>query len=259
MPTRPSLQSRLLKRVVPSTVVEGSLPPQELCPGIWTVDRHLRHFGFALLPSRTTIIRLAGGGLVVISPPPRPDSELVSALAALGAVELVIVPNSFHYLFVSEFCDLYPEAEILVAPGLAERVPELRSGTEIGVPAPDTWPSELDYVALGPVEGVSEVLLFHAASGTLILTDLAFNMTSYPRAIDRLIWRLSGVPGHFGPGRTSRTLLLSDRAEATRSLTKAARWPIARIVVAHGDAVERNAASEFRRAFASYLQDPSSA
>ena len=39
----------------------------------------------------------------------------------------------------------------------------------------------LEYLVLGPVRGLSEVLFFHISSATLILTDLAFNLVRYPR------------------------------------------------------------------------------
>ena len=256
MSTRPSLQSRLLKRAVPRPTAENSSRLEEVCPGIWGFDSHLRHFGLGILPSRTTIIRLGGGGLVVIAPPPRPDSRLAAEIDVLGPVEYVVVPNSFHYLFALEFLDLYPEASLFVAPLLGERVPELRFATELATRRPETWPDELDYVVLGPVRGVSEVLFFHERSGTLILTDLAFNMTRYPRPLDRLFWRLSGLPGRFGPGRTSRTLLLSDRGVAAKCLSQVSKWPITRIVMAHGDAIEQDAAGHFRQAFSRYLQSP---
>lgn len=259
MSTRPSLQNRLLKRAIPSPIVGNSRRLEEVCPGIWAFDSHLRHFGAGILPSRTTIIRVSGGSLVVIAPPPRPDSRLATEIDALGPVEYVVVPNSFHYLFALEFLGLYPQASLFVAPLLGERVPELRFATELATRRPETWPEELDYVVLGPVRGVSEVLFFHELSGTLILTDLAFNMTRYPRPIDRLIWRLSGLPGRFGPGRTSRTLLLTDRDVAARTLTQVSEWPITRIVMAHGDAIEQDAASHFQRAFSEYLQTPSAA
>ena len=102
---------------------------------------------------------------------------------------------------------------------------------------------------LGPVRGLSEVLLFHRSSRTLILTDLAFNVTRYPRTLDRLFWRLSGIPARFGPGRTARSLFLTDRDVASRCLSRAAEWPFRRIVVAHGDAIEHDAMKEFQRAF----------
>jgi hypothetical protein len=98
------------------------------------------------------------------------------------------------------------------------------------------------------------VLFFHVPSATLILTDLAFNMVRYPRALDRIIWRMAGIPRGFGPGRTSRTLLLNDRAITARALECALEWPMRQIVVAHGDVVMDDAAAQFRSAFKDYVR-----
>ena len=253
MSSGPTLLDRALKRSVPRPVAEYSPPPQELCTGLWVLDRQLLHFGSAILPSRTTIIRLGDGRLVVISPPPLGDPSAAAAIDSIGTVEYVVVPNPFHYLFASEFLRHYSGARLLTAPGLIDRVPELNFATELGPQPPEAWSGELEYVAIGPMRGLSEVILFHVSTGSLVLTDLAFNMTRYPRALDRFIWRLSGIPARFGPGRTSRFLLLRDRAAASRGLSRAMQWPINRIVVAHGDVVDDDPVSQLRRAFSGYL------
>ena len=139
----------------------------------------------------------------------------------------------------------YPNAQLLAAPGLIGRVADLPPAAEFDERPPQGWPGELEYAVLGPVRGISEVLLFHVPTSTLILTDLAFNMLRYPRALDRLIWRSSGIPSGFGPGRTSRTLLLSDRAVASRCLERALAWPFRQILVAHGEVVTDDARSRF--------------
>lgn len=250
-----SLQDRLMKRAVPRPVAGYAPAPQEVASGLWVLDRQLRHFGFARLPSRTTLIRLEEGSLVVVSPPPPVDAESAAAIAAIAPIRYVVAPSSFHYLFASAFAAQSPGASLLVAPLLKERVQSLASATELGPEPPSAWSGELAYSVLETVNGVSEVVLFHTRSKTLILTDLAFNMKRYPRRIDRLFWRSSGIPAQFGPGRTSRSLLLHDREAAARCLSRAAQWPITRIVVAHGDMVERDAAEQFRRAFADYLPE----
>lgn len=199
-------------------------------------------------------MRLANGSLVVISPPALLDADLGAEIDALGSVAYGVVPNSFHYLFAAGFERHYPAARLLVAPSLPERVPELDSGGELGPRPPADWVGELEHAILGPVRGLSEVLFFHRSSRTLILTDLAFNMTRYPRALDRLFWRVSGIPGRFGPGRIARSLLLGDREAARRCIVRAAEWPFRRIVVAHGEAIEQDALQEFRRAFPEFLE-----
>ena len=249
MSSERSLLDRALKRAVPRPVATYTPPPQELAAGLWILERRLRHFRIAFLPSRTTIVRLLDGSLVVISPPALVDSSTLAAINLIGPVKYVVIPNSFHYLYASEFMRHYPAAALLAAPGLLQRVPGLAVKAELAHRPPETWSGVLDYLVLGPVRGVSEVLFFHIATATLILTDLAFNMTRYPRTVDRLFWRLSGIPRGFGPGRTSRTLFLSDRAAASRTLARAMDWPISRIIVAHGDVVDHDALSRFQRAF----------
>jgi hypothetical protein len=221
---------------------------------LWVLDRQLLHFGSARLPSRTTIIRFDDGSLTVVSPPPLVDPSTVDAIESIGSVEYVVVPNSFHYLYASEFMNLYPGARLLAAPGLAQRAPELEFAVELGPQPPEAWTGALEYVVIGPVRGLSEALMFHVPTGTLIVTDIAFNMLRYPRTLDRIVWRLSGIPAEFGPGRTSRSLLLRDRAAASRSLAQVLEWPIDRIVVAHGEVVEHDAKTRFRSAFSRYLQ-----
>ncbi len=251
----PSWQDRILKRAVPRPITEEAPPPRELCTDLWALDRQLLHFGLARLPSRTSIVRLEDGSLVVVSPPPQVDAS-DAAIDSLGPVRHVVVPNSFHYLFAQPFMRRYPDACLLTAPGLARRVPELGFATELRAHPPAAWAGQLEYRILGPAHGPSELLLFHSTSGTLILTDLAFNMVRYPRAVDRLFWRASGIPAGFGPGRTTRSLLLRDREPASRCLSQALEWPIRRIVVAHGEAIESAAISSLRTAFADYLPEP---
>lgn len=248
-----SFQDHALKHAVPRPVSTFLPPLQELGSGLWTLERQFRHFGVALLPSRTTLIRLRDGSLVVISPPPLVDPSTVTAIELIGPVQYVVVPNSFHYLCASEFMKHFPAASLLAAPGLPQRVPDLDVGAELEPRPPEAWSGVLEYVVLGPVRGVSEVLFFHVATATLILTDLAFNMTRYPRSVDRLLWRLFGIPRGFGPGRTSRSLLLRDRDVASRTLARVTDWPITQIVVAHGDVVSHDARARFRTAFARFL------
>ena len=111
--------------------------------------------------------------------------------------------------------------------------PELPPAEELSTSAPEAWSDDLDISVLGPVRGISEVVFFHIPTGSLVLTDLAFNMTRSARSLDRIVWRSSGISYGFGPGRTSRRLLLRDHAQASRCLSRVSEWPIRRIVVAH--------------------------
>jgi Domain of unknown function (DUF4336) len=250
-----SFVDRLIQLGRPTWVAGFAPPPAPIDAGLWGLDRRLRMPGGALLPCRTSLARLRSGGLLVISPPPVELGGL-DGLAALGAVEHVLAPNPFHYLNVAAFLARHPAARFWAAPGLFDRVPGLPAGRELGAEAPSEWRESVDHALLGPTRGVSEVALFHRESASLILTDLAFNLVAMTRRFDRVAWRLAGMPAGFGPSRTSRTFLLRDRVAAAAFLERLLAWPFRRVVVAHGQALETDAASEFRRAFAAYLAPP---
>jgi hypothetical protein len=243
---------RFMKNVLPRPVAGFAPPPREIARDVWTLDRQLRMPGGMILPNRTTVLRLDGGSAVVVSPPPA-DAEAFRAVDSIGTTKWIVAPNSFHYLYAPPFAAHYPGARLLTSPGLRERVPEFPAADELGAMVPQGWDGSIDVAVLGPVRGLSESAIFHVPSKTLVVTDLAFHVTHFARGIDRIIWRLSGVPAAFGPSRTARMLLLRDRSEASRFLRQVDAWPFERIVMAHGDVVERNAKVEFAKGFAAYL------
>ncbi|HEY2773902.1 MAG TPA: DUF4336 domain-containing protein [Candidatus Binatia bacterium] len=248
-----SLADRLMQHLRPRPVPGFAPPACELDRGIWTLERQLRMPGGPVLPSRTTILRLASGGLVVISPPARIAEDGADDLDAIGEVRYVVAPNSFHYVYCAEFLRRYPRASLLVTPGLSQRVPSLPEAIELGPRAPEEWNGQIEVAVLGPLRGLSETAFFHCESGSLILTDVAFHMTRFARGFDRVAWRLSGVPAGFGPSRTARTLLLTDRTQVAAFLERLLAWPLRRIVVAHGEVIAEDAGARLRDAFHTYL------
>ncbi len=84
-----------------------------------------------------------------------------------------------------------------------------------------------------------------------MLTDLAFRLGE--RGVQRVLWRLSGMPSRFGPSRTTRKLLLCDPDAARPALRVVADWPFEQIAMTHGEPVVRNAQGSFARGFAAYL------
>lgn len=248
-----ALLDRLLQLGTPTVVRDFAPPPVAIAPGIWSIERRLRMPGGPRLPNRSTVVRLASGGLLVVSPPPVEPGGL-DALDALGAVEEVLVPNSFHHLYTRGFLERHPGATLRTAPGVHARVADLPRGEELSPgAAPASWNGCVEHAVLGPVRGMAEVGLFHRPSATLILTDAAFHMVRYDSRFERAAWRFAGVPAGFGPSRSARMTLLRDRAIAAAFLTNVLTWPFARILVAHGDPLERDAHAAFRRAFAPHL------
>lgn len=240
---------RLFQLGTPAVVEDFRPSPSRLAEGVWSLERRLRMPGAPVLPARTTIVRVASGALALISPPP-PHPDTFAAIDALGPVEMLLAPNSFHYLYVGDAMRQYSGAKLYLAPGLQARVPSLPPGIEVG---PDVALPGFEHVVLSPGRGISEVILFHQPSRILLLTDCAFNMTHIERPFDRLFWRVFGVPAGLGPSRTARLMLLSSRQRAAQALRQVLAWPFERILVAHGEVVQTDARARFERAFTRYL------
>jgi hypothetical protein len=250
---RRSRLDRLIQFVRPRLIRDFAPPPTQVAPDLWTIERRLRMPGGPTLPTRSTVVRLPAGGLLVVSPPPVEAGGL-AALDALGAVQDVLVPNSFHYLNAADFVARYPGATLRLAPGLHDRIAGL-PGEELTASTPAAWGGAVEHQILGPVRGIAEVAVFHRPSATLMLMDLAFNMVRFESAFERVAWRLSGVPASFGPSRTARTFLLNDRRMAADFLERVLAWPFQRVLVAHGEPLEDLAADVFQHAFAGFLAD----
>jgi hypothetical protein len=228
-------------------------PPRALGEGLFVLERRLVMPPSLALPANSAIARLAGGGLVVISPP-LPDPETCRQLEALGRVEALVAPNPFHYLFAAQALAAFPAARLFLAPGLRERVPELPPGETLAETAPALWAGVLDQIVYGPVRRVCEVAFHHRPTRTLLLTDLAFHLRRIESAWQRRLWRLMGVPGRFGPSRTGRIFLLRDRVAARGPLARVRAWPFERILVAHGEPVLEGAREAFESAFREWLE-----
>jgi hypothetical protein len=116
---------------------------------------------------------------------------------------------------------------------------------------PPAWSGAIDQVVV-PGDLLTEVVFFHRASRTLVLTDLIENFE--PERIRhwflRHISRLGGVTDP--DGRAPIDMRLSfwrHRALVRRAVETMLAWNPERIVLAHGRWYERNGAAELRRAF----------
>ncbi|MDP3938080.1 MAG: DUF4336 domain-containing protein, partial [Deltaproteobacteria bacterium] len=144
-----------------------------LTDGLWVADRTLKILG-THLPIRMTVIRLSDGGLWLHSPV-RLDAQTRKSLDALGPVRHVVAPNKVHHLFARAYFEAYPDARVFACPGLAEKRKDLPFHGTLSDEAPKAWAGEIDQHLLGGIPYLQEVDFFHAASRTLLLTDLVFH------------------------------------------------------------------------------------
>jgi hypothetical protein len=224
---------------------------RELATDLWVADGSLRFVGIEV-GRRMTVVRLPGRRLVVHSPVP-PEPALVAEVVGLGSVDWLVAPNRFHHLSIEPWAREFPESAVLLAPGLKEKRPELRVTAALSDGAPAEWAGEIELLRIDGAPRVNEVVLFHRSTGTLIAADLAFNIGPSSPFVTRLLFRLAGRPGELAPTAAEK-LLIRDRPAFRLSLERVLAWPIERVIVSHGDVVEKGGRQALARGYDWLLQ-----
>ena len=215
---------------------------------LWSTEYELGwQAGLIPIPVRMTVIRLGDRRLVLHSPGPILP-ELRDELDALGQVAFIVVPEA-HGRFAAEAAQSYPAARLLAAPRAPWRRKSLSFHASLADQPPAEWAGQVEsHLVLG--FRLHEVVLFHSASRTLVLTDLCFNIHRSSSRVARLFFRANGMWQRFGPSRLIR-LAVSDRSALRSSLDRVLRWDFERIVPGHGDVIERGGPAALRAAWLS--------
>lgn len=218
-----------------------------LTDGLWVADRTLKLLG-THLPIRMTVIRLSDGGLWLHSPV-KLDAPTRKSLDALGPVRHVVAPNLVHHLFARAYFEAYPDARILACPGLAGKRKDLSFHGVLSDQPPGAWAGEIDQHLLQGIPYLQEVDFFHAASRTLVLTDLVFHAEPTTHLPTRIFYHMTGTYLRFGPSRLVK-LLMRDKAAVRKSIDRILEWDFDRVVMNHGAVVEKDGRARLRDAFA---------
>jgi len=169
---------------------------REIDKNIWVAEQPLKYFGLSV-GTRMTVIRLANSELVVISPI-QVDSETIHQLNDIGDVSHIIAPNLYHYLFASNFKNIYPKAIFWAAPGLESKRPKLNIARIIQ--DKNSFLDEVEYLlfdgfrtfTLSGFSLLNECVFFHLESHTLVLTDTSVNFDESFPPLTQLAARVIG-------------------------------------------------------------------
>jgi len=207
---------------------------RSLAPDVWVATHKLRFYGTPVV-TRMTLLRLADGSLFVIGPVAR-SPELDREVAPLGPVRFVIAPNRYHHLYAGAWAR-HPDARLYGAPGLAKKRRDLHLHGTLGSIAPPEWAEQIDQELVGGLPILNEVVFFHRASRTLVVTDLFFNYPPAKSLFVRLVRMLEDCDGKFTVPRLVR-LMIRDRRAFARSVERILSWDFDRLVMAHGTVLE---------------------
>ena len=219
---------------------------QKLAENLWVVERPQRFWGLEV-GSRMTVVRLADRSLFLHSPVAL-DAPLRRDLDALGTARYAVAPNRFHHLHAGDVARAYPEVRLWVAAGVERKRPDLAIAGALTDGAPVEWQREVDQLYFRGRPFENEVVFLHRTSRTLLLCDLAFNFGPTAPVVTRVVMTLLGGYGRFRPTRLD-PFLIRDRSAARRSLEQILAWDFDRVVVAHGDVLERGGRDALRTGY----------
>jgi hypothetical protein len=186
---------------------------EAIADGVWQVrGPSLRFTGGVMVQSRSTVLRLHDGSLLVYSP-----IKDMPGTDATGSVAHVVEPNKLHHLFVGRARERWPSATF--------HHRELR----LDDPA-------IEAIHVDGVPKIDETVLFHVPSGTLVVADFVFNMTAEDLRT-RFAFALTGVGGNRVAQSREWKWSRKDKAASRASVERILAWPIKRVAFCHGDSV----------------------
>jgi hypothetical protein len=218
---------------------------------IWIAEYPVHYSGLDFT-ARMTVIRLADGRLILHSPS-EIDDAAAARISALGTPAFILAPGSYHYLHVASAQAAFPEAETWICPGVERKDPDLEFDWFLSDRPPEAWAETLDQCLVRGNRFIWEVAFFHKPSGTLILVDLIENIGDHTPGTDwklKFWWKAVFHMWNTPKPAPEYQLGWKDRNAARASLERILQWDFERIIIAHGENIDRDAVAVARQAWA---------
>ena len=222
---------------------------QEISEDVWVFEKDFSMMG-AELGNRMTVIRHNKNQKLILHSPNSFDETTKKQLDELGEVDAIITPNRFHGLFADEWLAEYPNATHYAVKNARENFKATPINLNQLVYSP--WAPELLLMPIDGMAKLNEIAFFHPPSRTLILTDLCFNIHKKVSLWSRVFLRMNDAIGKFGPSRLMKSMITNEE-KLGRSISELLEWDFDRIILSHGDIVEKGGKEKIREAFSTYM------
>jgi hypothetical protein len=224
---------------------------QAFADDIWIIDGPpVRDFG-VIFTTRMIVVKLSDGSLWVDSPV-SVSFDTLKRITELGPVRYLVAATPRHVWRLEAWHMLFPEAELWVArttPLTLKKGDLLFTGTLGDTPNPG-WEDDFDQLAFKGNSLIEEVLFFHKESHTVILDDLIqINPIMKGKPLHNALLKLGGVAYPHGGVPFDIRLSFTNRNLARRSLEKLLSWDFDKLIIAHGECIEKDAKSFVEQAF----------
>jgi hypothetical protein len=215
---------------------------------LWTIQCSQKVMGVDLGTRMTLVRNDKNESLLAHSPIPL-ESQQIEKIAKLGEVKWIVAPNKFHHLYVTDFQNYFKNSQLYLAPGLKEKREDLKEGIDILIDKTYPWSTFLDFQIVEGAPLMNEVVFYHKASRSLIVTDLGLNIGSNSPLKTRIFAKIFLTYNQFGWSKLEEKLLIKDKRLFRESVEKIASWDFEQIILPHGNLVTKKAHEKFVQAF----------
>lgn len=210
----------------------------EFAPNLWVAEGHCVNFHGFNYPTRSVVVRLESGDIWVWSPI-RISDDLVQSVESLGPVKHLVSPNKIHHLFLLEWQQRFPDAQLWGPASTIMKRKDLNFQPPLSSEAPHLWSKDFDQFLVEGSMAMDEILFFHKSSGTLIIADFSENFGSAFLKENWTGWqqwlaRAWGITEGKGYAPLDWRLSFLRRAKLKQLRNQLLSLEVKKVVMAHG-------------------------
>ena len=205
-----------------------------LAENIWTAAKPFSMMGLQF-GAQMAVVKLNSGDLFLYSPI-KLDAELKKALDALGPVKFILAPNRMHHMFIADYTDQYPQAEVIGVRGLDSKRRDIKFNRLLDENAAEPIAEEISHYCIAGAPTFNEVVCYHRPSKTLMVCDLLMNLQPPLNLLTRIYIKMFGKMGEPAVPKVVR-LSVKDRQQFKESIEPILALDVERIVMGHGQPI----------------------
>ncbi|KAF7323745.1 hypothetical protein MKEN_00595500 [Mycena kentingensis (nom. inval.)] len=236
---------------------------RQVTPDITIFSKPFTMLGFLPWGGRSTAVKLSTGDVwVLASTPLTPDTK--STIDAMGPVRWIIAADAVHHLYLHEFKKAYPQAKVI---GVEALITKKAKGKKDAVEFDGAYGKDPANTKYGFEDEIyacyfsgfanKDVAFLHAATKTLIVADLLFNLPGNEQYSKSTLKPRVPLIGTLGPYGALHKHFVWGTGKDKKAMAKDAQtvldWAPERVIMCHGDVIEEDATKAWATAYSKYF------
>lgn len=210
---------------------------------IWESEYKAKIMPGVYFPVRASVVQLANGDGLVISPGPETAKQLEKLEPQFERI-FVVSPNAMHYAHVEAFLTAFPKAEYFCPHATLKKVPSIAQHAKPIEELAKLIGNDFELVSIAGNKFLSETVFYHKESASLIATDLCFNMKGKMNTLTSVLLKTVGAYARIGQSLLVK-VSTRDKKAYSESIAKLQKLPITQVIVGHGNIITQEELGNF--------------